>query len=92
MILDSNIIIYAADPNYIFLREFIKTHVPMTSIVSYIEVLGYDKLSEAQRTYFEEYSSFSGNGKIKLELYVTQYETYNKIEKQVALVYQPKIM
>jgi predicted nucleic acid-binding protein len=55
ILLDSNIIIYAADPRYVFLREFIRVHVPVVSIVNYIEVLGYDKLSEEQKVYFEEF-------------------------------------
>ena len=55
MILDSNIIIYAAAPDHAFLREFIRTHAPVVSLVSYIEVLGYDKLSADQKVYFEEF-------------------------------------
>ena len=55
MILDSNIIIYAADPSHAFLREFIRKHAPVASIISYIEVVGYDKLSEEQKRYFEEF-------------------------------------
>jgi len=55
MILDSNIIIYAAEPNFLFLRELIRIHNPVVSIVSYIEVLGYEKLSEEQKGYFEEF-------------------------------------
>ena len=55
MLIDSNVLIYAADPNYAFLRELIKDHAPVVSIVSYIEVLGYEKLSDEQRQYFEEF-------------------------------------
>lgn len=35
MLIDSNVLIYAADPNYAFLRELIKDHAPVVSIVSY---------------------------------------------------------
>ncbi len=56
MLIDSNILIYASEPRYAFLREFIKIHVPAVSIVSYIEVLGYDKLTEEQTKYFGNYS------------------------------------
>ncbi len=55
MLIDSNILIYSVDPNYAFLRELIKQHVPVVSIVSYIEVLGYEKLSDEQRQYFEQF-------------------------------------
>lgn len=55
MLIDSNILIYSADPNYAFLRELIKQYAPVISMVSYIEVLGYEKLSDEQRQYFEEF-------------------------------------
>jgi hypothetical protein len=43
MLLDSNIIIYAAQPEHAALRQFIETHTPAVSVISYIEVLGYYK-------------------------------------------------
>lgn len=55
MLIDSNILIYAGEPRYTVLREFIKVHSPVLSIVSYIEVLGYDKLTDEQRQYFNEF-------------------------------------
>ena len=55
MLIDSNILIYSADPNHRFLRELIKQDAPVVSIVSYIEVLGYEKLRDVQRQYFEEF-------------------------------------
>lgn len=45
MILDSNSIIYAAKPEYDFLREFIAENSPSVSAASYVEVLGYHKLT-----------------------------------------------
>ena len=45
MLLDSNIIIYAAEPGYDALRKFIAEHNPVVSIISKVEVLGYHKLS-----------------------------------------------
>jgi len=45
MLLDSNIIIYAAEPNYRAVREFISKHNSVVSIISKVEVLGYHKLS-----------------------------------------------
>jgi toxin FitB len=44
MILDSNIIIYAARPQNDKLREFIRTNAPSVSAISYAEVLGYHRL------------------------------------------------
>ena len=57
MLIDSNIIIYAAKPEYAELREFIATCAPMVSAVSYVEVLGYHALRPAEeailRRFFE---------------------------------------
>ena len=55
MLIDSNIIIYAAKPEYAELRKFIAEHAPAVSAVSYVEVLGYHKLSEQERGYFEAF-------------------------------------
>lgn len=55
MILDSNLIIYAAQPQYPGLRRFIAGQAPAVSSVSLIEVLGYHKLSEVDRRYFEAF-------------------------------------
>ena len=52
MLIDSNIIIYAAQPEYEHLRQWIAEHTPAVSAVSYVEVLGYDKLSAVERRYF----------------------------------------
>ncbi len=53
MILDSNIIIYAARPEYAFLRELIIENSPSVSAVSYVEVLGYHQLTEPDQKQFE---------------------------------------
>jgi len=53
MLLDSNIIIYAAKPAYSELRQFIEKHAPAVSAVSYVEVLGYHRLTQDERRYFE---------------------------------------
>ncbi|NJL38219.1 MAG: type II toxin-antitoxin system VapC family toxin [Leptolyngbyaceae cyanobacterium RM2_2_4] len=54
MLLDSNIIIYSAQPEYSQLRELIAEHSPAVSALSYLEVLGYHLLTKQQREYFEE--------------------------------------
>ncbi|MCL6591204.1 MAG: type II toxin-antitoxin system VapC family toxin [Firmicutes bacterium] len=59
MLLDSNIIIYAADPRYPFLRELIQKECPVVSIANYIEVLGYDKLTKEQKLYFKEFFHYT---------------------------------
>jgi predicted nucleic acid-binding protein len=55
MLIDSNIIIYAAQPEYPELRRFIAGHAPAVSAVSYVEVLGYHQLTQQERMYFEEF-------------------------------------
>jgi hypothetical protein len=43
MLLDSNIIIYASQPEYPLLRQFIAEQSPAVSALSYVEVLGYHR-------------------------------------------------
>jgi len=52
MLIDSNIIIYAAKPEHAFLRQFIATHAPAVSVVSQIEVLGFHRLTPEERQHF----------------------------------------
>ena len=59
MLLDSNIIIYAAQPPHAHLRRFIEEHSPAVSGASYVEVLGYHKLAQAEREFLEEFFSAS---------------------------------
>lgn len=53
MLLDSNIVIYSVQPAYPSLRQFIATHAPAVSAVTYVEVLGYHGLSAADRVSLE---------------------------------------
>jgi hypothetical protein len=53
MLIDSNIIIYAAKSEHANLRHLIAEHRPSVSAISYVEVLGYHKLTEPERKYFE---------------------------------------
>ncbi len=55
MLLDSNIIIYSAQPENEFLRQLIVERVPAVSAASYVEVLGYHRLSETEREHFEAF-------------------------------------
>jgi predicted nucleic acid-binding protein len=55
MLVDSNILIYAAQPAHTHLRQFISTHAPAVSAVSYVEVLGYHQLDEEERQYLEAF-------------------------------------
>ncbi len=54
MLLDSNIIIYAAEPPYDSLRSFIARQKPEASIISKVEVLGYHLLTVENKTMLEK--------------------------------------
>ena len=54
MLLDSNIIIYAAEPKYDSVRHFIEQQSPAVSVISKIEVLGYNKLTPENQQKLEE--------------------------------------
>lgn len=53
--LDSNLIIYAARPEYPGLRRLIEVRSPAVSAISLVEVLGYHKLSDEDRIHFEAF-------------------------------------
>jgi len=53
MLIDSNIIIYAAQPQHATLRQLIAQHAPAVSAISYVEVLGYHKLALAEKQSLE---------------------------------------
>jgi predicted nucleic acid-binding protein len=55
MLLDSNVIIYAARPEHEALRRLIAERAPAVSVVSYVEVLGYHRLTEQERRHFEAF-------------------------------------
>jgi predicted nucleic acid-binding protein len=55
MILDSNIIIYSTQPENEFLRRLIAARVPKASAISYVEVLGYHRLTDMQRKDLEAF-------------------------------------
>jgi predicted nucleic acid-binding protein len=52
MLLDSNIIIYAAQPKHHELPQLIAEQAPAVSAISYVEVLGYDQLTTLEKRYF----------------------------------------
>lgn len=57
MLLDSNIIIYASQLENTQIRRFIGEQNIVVSAISYLEVLGYHRLTENYRLYFEEFFS-----------------------------------
>ncbi|MCC5628036.1 type II toxin-antitoxin system VapC family toxin [Nostoc sphaeroides CHAB 2801] len=49
----------ATQPENGKLREFIAEHEPVVSALSYLETLGYHRLTEIERQFFEEFFSVS---------------------------------
>ena len=54
MLLDSNIVIYAAEPNYEHVRRFIAHKKPVVSVINKVEVLGYYKLTPENQQKLEK--------------------------------------
>ncbi|MBF0203074.1 MAG: type II toxin-antitoxin system VapC family toxin [Desulfamplus sp.] len=55
MLLDSNIIIYAIKPEFSNLRKLVENCQPLVSAISYVEVLGYHRLTPEDRQDFEAF-------------------------------------
>jgi predicted nucleic acid-binding protein len=55
MLIDSNIIIYASQPEHARLRELIAAQAPAVSAVSYVEVLGYHALTAAEESLLRQF-------------------------------------
>jgi predicted nucleic acid-binding protein len=55
MLIDSNLVIYAALPEHGKLRRFIYEAEPSVSAITYVEVLGYHSLTDRQRRGFENF-------------------------------------
>lgn len=53
MLADSNLIIYASRPDHLFLREWFEREAPCVSGVSFVETLGYHRLTESDREFLE---------------------------------------
>ena len=83
MLLDSNLIIYAAQPEHAALRQFIETHAPAISVVSYIEVLGYHKLSEEDRQFLEQF--FQTAERLPLSEAVVQWAVKPRQRRKMSL-------
>ncbi len=52
-LLDSNILIYSLNPEYGFLKEIVFNKNNAVSVITQIEVLGFHKISEQEKLYFE---------------------------------------
>ena len=55
MLIDSNLIIYAAQPANAVLRQFISANNPAVSAISYVEVLGFHRLTPDDQQSFRRF-------------------------------------
>ena len=55
MLLDSNIVIYSAEPEHAGLLQYIRSQPRVVSIASYVEVLGFHTLDEYHKRFFEDF-------------------------------------
>ncbi len=83
MLLDSNIIIYSAQPGFQQLREFIKKNNPVVCWINYLEVLGYDKLNAKDKKYFEDF--FSAAYILEINFQIIQSATLLRRKKMMKL-------
>lgn len=54
-LLDSNIVIYSAEPEHSELQQLIEEQDTAVSIATYIEVLGFRELDERRKQFFEDF-------------------------------------
>lgn len=57
MLLESNIVIYAAKPEHKALRQFIREREPLVSVITQIEVLGFHRFEFNEREDLEAFFS-----------------------------------
>ena len=60
MLADSNIIIYATQPQHSTLRQFFAENSPFVSIISFVEVIGYHKLKEMEKQMLKDFFTAAG--------------------------------
>ncbi len=53
-LLDSNIIIYSVEQGYQYLRDYLFDHHLVVSKISFLEVLGYHKITEEEKANFHK--------------------------------------
>jgi predicted nucleic acid-binding protein len=82
-LIDSNLIIYAAKPEYAFLRPIIEAEAPRASAITYLEVVGYHKLTEVDLRHFEEF--FRSSGVLPISEIIIQRAVRLRRERRMSL-------
>jgi len=83
VLLDSNIIIYATKPEHDALRRLISQNAPSVSVVSYVEVLGYHRLTERDRRCFEDF--FVAAPVLQISIDILECATHLRQQRAIGL-------
>ncbi len=83
MLLDSNTIIYASLPENQFLRDWISKNTPFLSIVSYVEVLGFHRITNEEKLAFQAF--FDSATLLPITLDIVQKATALRQRKKMSL-------
>ncbi|HEU0016189.1 MAG TPA: type II toxin-antitoxin system VapC family toxin [Longimicrobium sp.] len=83
MLLDSNIVIYAAEAEHEELRDFIDRHSPAVSIITHVEVLGFWRIGEEKRVVYEEF--FAVAEKLPLSHRVAEQAIHLRQQRRIGL-------
>lgn len=83
MILDSNIIIYAVQPQFDTLNHFILENEVVVSAISYLEVMGFHRLDPVEKAKLEVF--FSGMTILPLEQKVVQCAVLLRQQRKMSL-------
>ncbi|MBI1817448.1 MAG: type II toxin-antitoxin system VapC family toxin [Deltaproteobacteria bacterium] len=83
MLLDSNIIIYAAQPEQGALRAFVEEKAPAVSVISRIEVLGYHQLQQPERESLDRF--FEAAEVLPLSESVVERAVHLRIQRRMSL-------
>lgn len=81
MLIDTNLIIYSVSPDYHQLRRWLVEKMPVCSVISRVESLGYHRLSDADRQSIE----------VVLDRLGILYPTVGTFEKAIYLRQKRKI-
>lgn len=83
MLLDSNIVIYASQPHHLGLRLFVDSVQRSVSIVSYIEALGFHRLTHDAEDYITDF--FRGSQILPLTDVVAQQAVALRQQRRMGL-------
>lgn len=82
-LIDSNIIIYSANANFNYLRSIIKNEDSFVSQITKLEVLGFSKLDDKSKRYFE--SVFFSLNVISIEDEIVENAIILRQQKRLSL-------